>query len=73
MPRDRSKMTVRIVPLGSRDAGEARVAGTVAERLALVAELSEMLWARTGQPRPVYTRATMPVVVTRLGAKTDGV
>lgn len=65
-------MTARIVPLNSREAGEARVGGTIAERIALVAELSEMMWARTGRPVPSYTRATMPVVIKKLGAKTDG-
>jgi len=72
MSKDRSGMTVRIIPLNSRTAGEARVAGTVAERLALVAELSEMMWTRTGQSRPVYTRATMPVVIVRLDRHKEG-
>ena len=69
MATDRSKMTARIVPLHSREAGDARVGGTVAERIALVAELSEMLWARTGRPLPSYTRATMPVVMTTRGPR----
>ncbi len=64
-------MTARIVPLNSREAGEARVAGTIAERIALVAELSEMMWARTGRPLPSYTRATMPVVIRKLGDQAD--
>jgi hypothetical protein len=73
MREDRSKMTVRMVPLRSREAGESRVAGTVAERIALVAELSEMLWDRTGKPRPSYTRATMPIVlVSRSAQRGDG-
>ena len=57
-------MTVRLVPLHSREASEARVGGSVAERVALVARLSDMLWTRTGRPRPDYTRATMPIVLT---------
>ena len=64
-------MTARVVPLGSREAGDARVGGTVEERLALVAELSEMMWARTGLPLPSYTRATMPVRLTTLEAQGD--
>ena len=62
-------MTVRVVPLRSREAGEARVGGTVAERIALVAELSKMLWTRTGNPLPSYTRATMPVAIVPLRAQ----
>ena len=64
-------MTVRLVPLHSREAGDARVGGTATERLALVIQLSEMLWARTGRPLPKYTRATMPVTISPLGARPD--
>ena len=66
MTRDRSKMTARIVPLRSDEAGDARVGGTVAERVALVGELSRRMWALTGQPLPSYTRATMPVKLSTL-------
>lgn len=65
-------MTARVVPLDSAEAAEARVGGTVAERVALVAELSRLLWARTGRPLPTYSRATMPIVLTTLRAWTDG-
>ena len=65
-PSRRRKMTVRIVPLGSQEAGDARVGGTVAERLALVTELSHRAWALTGRPLPSYTRRTMPVRLTTL-------
>lgn len=69
MPGSRQNLTVRVVPLESREAGDATVEGTAAERLALVARLSEASWALTGRPRPAYTRATMPVVVTTLQAQ----
>jgi hypothetical protein len=59
-------MTVRVVPLRSDDAGDGRVGGTMAERLALVRVLSERAWALTKRPLPSYTRATMPVRVTTL-------
>jgi hypothetical protein len=65
----RRKMTVRVVPLQSRAAGNAIVSGTAAERLALVADLSAMSWELTGKPLPRYTRATMPVVLTTLQAQ----
>ena len=61
MRQKRSDMTGRVVPLRSREAGDARVAGTPAERIALVAKLSREAWALTGRPLPSYTRATMPV------------
>jgi len=59
-------MTARVVPLYSEEAGDARVGGTVAERLALVGELSRRMWALTKRPWPSYTRRTMPVKVTTL-------
>lgn len=59
-------MTARIVPLGSAEAGDARVGGTINERLALVTELSRRAWELTGKPFPSYTRATMPIRVTTL-------
>lgn len=61
-------MTVRVVPLRSLEAGDGRVGGTIAERVALVGALSEELWARTQRPLPAYTRATMPFVLMPLGA-----
>ncbi|MGH7670349.1 MAG: hypothetical protein ACRENQ_12745 [Gemmatimonadaceae bacterium] len=69
MPKPRRDMTARVVPLHSRDAGNATVGGSVAERLMLVAQLSETSWQLTGYPLPVYTRETMPVVVTTLKAQ----
>ena len=55
-------MTVRVVPLNSREAADARTGGTVAEWVALVAMLSGMQWALTRRPLPAYSRETMPVV-----------
>lgn len=69
MPKRRRDLTARVVPLQSREAADATVPGTAAERLALVAQLSEMSWALTGRPLPTYTRATMPVVVATLEAQ----
>ena len=69
MQEDRRGMTVRVVSLHSREAGDARVGGSVAERVSLVGELSEMLWTQTGRPRPSYTRSSMPVVMTSLGSE----
>jgi hypothetical protein len=66
MKRDRSRITARVVPLRSDEAGDGRVGGTAAERLALVGELSRRAWALTKQPLPCYTRQTMPVRLTTL-------
>jgi len=71
MPKDRSQMTVRIVPLNSREASEAWLGGTVTERLAVVAELTALGWALTKLPLPRYTRATMPGVVTSRSTQND--
>ena len=54
-------MTYRVVPLESREAGEAPTADTITERLAMVSELSRMAWLATGRPFPAYDRSSMPV------------
>ena len=60
------RIPVRIVPLSSDEAEDAYVEGTLDERLALLTRLSRRAWAASGRPVPSYTRATMPVVITRL-------
>lgn len=69
MRRSDREMTVRVVPLESREAADATVEGTMDERLALVARLSETGWALTGRPTPTYTRAEIPVLVTTFEAR----
>ena len=59
-------MTVRIVPLSSGEASDARMGGTVDERVAAVALLTAEAWRLAGLPLPSYTRDTMPVVVSTL-------
>jgi len=59
-------MTARVVPLRSDEASDARVAGTAAERLALLAELSRRMWTLTQRPLPSYTRSTMPLKLSTL-------
>ncbi|HXV85874.1 MAG TPA: hypothetical protein VD793_04200, partial [Gemmatimonadales bacterium] len=71
MSSPRRNMTARVVPLRSREASNAAVDGTVSERLGLVAALSKASWKLTARPLPVYTRATMPVVVTNLRAQAE--
>lgn len=63
MRPDRSRMTARVVPLQSEEAGDARMGGTVDQRVAAVAELTVQAWRLAGRPFPRYTRATMPIVV----------
>ena len=62
-------MTVRVVPLRSDEAGDARVAGTAAERLALLAELSQRMWKIGRKPLPSYDRSSIPVRVTTLDSQ----
>ena len=59
-------MTIRIVPLGSDEASDGRVGGTVSERLALVRELTQRMWALTRRPLPAYSRSTIPAKLTTL-------
>jgi hypothetical protein len=66
---DRAKITVRIVPLASPEAGDSRMGGTVAERIAAVAELTAMAWATARRPLPSYTRASIPFALTTLAAQ----
>ncbi|MCC6928182.1 MAG: hypothetical protein IT359_04225 [Gemmatimonadaceae bacterium] len=51
---------MRVVSIHSREASDAIVGGTAADRLALVETLSAMQWRLSGRPLPIYTRATMP-------------
>lgn len=66
MPDRTSRMSIRVVPLSSAEAGDSRMGGTVDDRVAAVAELSVAAWRLAGCPLPTYTRATMPVVLTTL-------
>lgn len=49
-----------------RAAATERAKPTAADRLALLAEVSAHAWLRTGGSMPLYTRETMPVVVSTL-------
>ena len=64
-------MTARVVPLGSSEAGDPRMGGTVDERVAAVAILTEHAWALAGRAFPSYSRAEMPVLLTTLAAQAD--
>ena len=59
-------MTVRVVPLVSREADDARTGGTIEERLSAVDALTAEAWRLSGRPLPSYTRKTMPVAVRTL-------
>lgn len=59
-------MTGRIVPLDSDEASDARVGGTATERLALLRELSQRMWALARRAQPAYTRSTIPAKLTTL-------
>lgn len=63
---NRARMTARVVPLTSAEAGDSRTGGTLDQRVAAVADLTAEAWRLAGRPLPTYTRATMPVVLATL-------
>ena len=63
---DSSRITVRVVPLRSAEAGDARMGGTTDERVAAVALLTAEAWRLAGRPLPTYSRDAMPVVLSTL-------
>lgn len=62
MTHARRDVTCRIVPLGSAEASDPRMGGSVEERVAAVMVLTEEAWRLAGRPFPDYTRATIPIV-----------
>jgi hypothetical protein len=64
----RREMSVRIVALTSDEAEDARMGGTVDERVAAVSALTAEAWRLAGRPVPSYDRVTMPVVRTTLAS-----
>jgi hypothetical protein len=63
---DPTRVTLRIVPLHSAEAGDLRMGGTPSERAAAVAVLTAEIWRLAGRQLPTYSRATMPIVVSTL-------
>lgn len=61
-------MSARVVPLGSDEAGDSRMGGTVDERVAAVTALTAEAWRLAGRPLPTYDRDAMPVVKATLAA-----
>jgi hypothetical protein len=57
----RSSLTARIFPLGHEPTEDLRAVTTPAERLAMVADLSDQAWSIAGLPRPQYSREQIPV------------
>lgn len=59
----RRTMPVQIYRLGEEPGDNLAQLTSAAERLALVDLLSRRMWHLTGQPEPIYTRATIPVAI----------
>lgn len=59
-------MPARVFRLGEEPGDDLSGVTTAEERLEMLAELSRRMWELTGRPTPSYTRATIPVRVTRL-------
>jgi hypothetical protein len=68
MPPPRKSMTFRRSHLRSTEAADARVAGTISDRLALVPALSLAAWANGKKPLPGYDRSQIPVRIIRRGS-----
>ncbi|MEO6331289.1 MAG: hypothetical protein ABIV11_02540 [Gemmatimonadaceae bacterium] len=64
-------MTFRRSHLRSAEAADARVTGTIDDRLTLVHTLSLAAWANGGKDFPAYDRSRIPVRIVRLGASSD--
>ena len=62
----RADMPVRIYRLGEEPPETWLASTTAAERFEMVAELSARMLELSGRQPPSYTRATMPIRVTRL-------
>jgi hypothetical protein len=56
---------IRVYRLGEEPGDDLSAVTTPEQRLAMVAELSRRMWSLTGRPVPSYSRAGMPVRVTR--------
>jgi hypothetical protein len=65
------EMTYRVVSLHSREAGDARLGATIAERLRMVDELSRAAWMATGRAFPRYTRRDIPFRLSTLREHSD--
>jgi hypothetical protein len=63
---DGRSMKSRVVRLGSPEAGDQRMGGTLEDRVAALAELTLEAWRLSGRPFPTYTRATMPILLATL-------
>ena len=60
---NRALLRANVVPLTPASHDDLSPHTTVAERLALVAELTAEMWALAGTIVPVYTRSEMPVAM----------
>lgn len=61
MGKERRNLSARIVSLSSPEAADARMGGTLAERVAAVMVLTEEAWRLSGRAFPLYTREATPV------------
>jgi len=62
-PRNRGP--IRVYRLGAEPGDDLSATSTPEERVALVWELSQRLWALTGQPAPAGSRDRLPIRVIR--------
>jgi len=65
-PTDRSKLQVRMFPLGHEPAEDLTASTTAAERLAMMWPLSVEAWALAGLALPAYARHETPITIVPL-------
>jgi hypothetical protein len=65
-------MTVRIVGLGSAEAGDSKMGGSIADRVSAVGELTELAWRLAKRSFPSYSRRNILFRLTTLRDQEDG-
>jgi hypothetical protein len=63
---DRSRLQVRIFPLGQEPGDDLSASTTATERLAMLWALSQEAWAFTGSAIPGYARHETPIKIVPL-------
>ncbi|HXC25206.1 MAG TPA: hypothetical protein VNU46_04765 [Gemmatimonadaceae bacterium] len=71
MPRARTAMAIRIVPLGTASQDDLSASTTAAERLAMVLKLTHQGWALAQRTIPTYTRAEAPMSLVPLDPRSS--
>lgn len=63
---DRSRLQVKIFPLGHEPGDDLSASTTVSERLAMLLALTEEAWTVAGFTNPTYSRREIPIKIVPL-------